>query len=95
MRTESNIHVEYAPEEAPPRPLIPLKGRGAVWNPPNRFEQIDFVADPEELDADEPGPRTVFLRDTTKSVLTRNDSPDVGFDVSLNPYRGCEHGCLC
>ena len=93
MRTESNIHVEDAPEEAPKRPLVALKGRGAVWNPPNRFEQIDFVADPDELGADEPGPRTVFLRDTTKSVLTRNDSPDVGFDVSLNPYRGCEHGC--
>ena len=94
MRTESNIHVEYAPEEAPQRPLVPLKGRGAVWNPPNRFETIDFVPDLDELGEDDGRPRTVFLRDTTKSVLTRNDSPDVGFDVSLNPYRGCEHGCI-
>jgi DNA repair photolyase len=40
------------------------------------------------------GPRTEFLRDSTRTVLTRNDSPDVGFEYSVNPYRGCEHGCI-
>ncbi len=40
------------------------------------------------------GPRTRILRDASRSVLTRNSSPDVGFDWSLNPYRGCEHGCV-
>jgi DNA repair photolyase len=41
-----------------------------------------------------PKPSTLYLRDTSRSVLTRNDSPDVPFDVGLNPYRGCEHGCI-
>ncbi len=44
--------------------------------------------------ADEPSPATDFLRDSTSSIIARNDSPDVGFDASVNPYRGCEHGCV-
>jgi len=43
---------------------------------------------------DDPAPRTVFLRDTSRSVIARNDSPDIPFELSLNPYRGCEHGCI-
>src|SRR5207237_5052880 len=39
-------------------------------------------------------PRTIFMRDPTRTIITRNDSPDVGFDCSINPYRGCEHGCI-
>jgi DNA repair photolyase len=79
--------------------LIPIRGRGAAYNPPNRFEPVEFIPDGDALDAelaeDElPLPRTRFLRDTTKSIITRNDSPDVGFDASINPYRGCEHGCI-
>ncbi|HEX2203040.1 MAG TPA: PA0069 family radical SAM protein [Longimicrobium sp.] len=91
---------DFVPETddvAVARPLVALRGRGAAHNPVNRFVQIDFVPDGDFLDADEddaPGPRTVFLRDATKSILSRNDSPDVGFDVSVNPYRGCEHGCI-
>lgn len=85
-------------EDAPvARPLVALRGRGTAHNPVNRFVQIDFVPDGDFLDAEEddaPGPRTVFLRDATKSILSHNDSPDVGFDVSVNPYRGCEHGCI-
>ena len=41
-----------------------------------------------------PGPLTQFLPDATQSILAHNDSPDIGFDTSLNPYRGCEHGCV-
>ena len=67
------------------------RGRGSVDNPAGRFETIAVERDPEE-----PAPERVateLLADTSRSVITRNDSPDVGFDVSLNPYRGCEHGC--
>jgi len=69
-----------------------IKGRGAGINPKNRFEIIDVERDPEI-----PGPDridTELLRDTSRSLITRNDSPDVGFEVSINPYRGCEHGCV-
>jgi DNA repair photolyase len=82
----------------PPTPklhqLQPPRGRGAAHNPPNRFEPLAFERD-EPWDADEdPGPRTVFLRDATRRAIARNDSPDVGFSASVNPYRGCEHGCV-
>ncbi len=72
----------------------PLKGRGAADNPPNRFELLRY----EPLDdgaADErPAPATQFFHDKTTSIIATNDSPDVGFSASINPYRGCEHGCI-
>lgn len=74
-----------------------LRGRGASWNPANRFDGVDYTAldDAGAYDEDEtPTPETVYLEDISKSILVRNDSPDVGFDVSINPYRGCEHGCI-
>lgn len=68
-----------------------VRGRGATSNPAGRFERLDVDLDPAEwADMD---PRTVLLRDHTKSVLTRNSSPDVRASVTFNPYRGCEHGC--
>ncbi len=67
--------------------------RGAGFNPKNRFEQLEYISEPDEIDPDAPPLRTVFLRDDTQSIITRNNSPDVGFETSLNPYRGCEHGC--
>ncbi|MFL5382870.1 MAG: PA0069 family radical SAM protein [Longimicrobiaceae bacterium] len=76
------------------KPLIQLRGRGTAHNPPNRFVQMDFVPDYDELDPEAPGPGTVFLRDATRTIIARNDSPDVGFSASVNPYRGCEHGCI-
>jgi DNA repair photolyase len=73
-----------------------LKARGAAANPPNRFQpiRIDLEpgADPEE-EGGGPDPRTVYLRDASRSALATNDSPDIGFEASLNPYRGCEVGC--
>ena len=74
------------------RPLPVLRGRAAAWNPANRFERL-HVDRERWLDPDDPPPETVLLRDATRSILARNDSPDVGFDVGINPYRGCEHGC--
>src|SRR5262245_38239185 len=71
-----------------------IRGRGAADNPPNRFEQLHYEPDPDADPADQPAPETLFFRDATRSILATNDSPDVGFDVSINPYRGCEHGCV-
>lgn len=78
-----------------------MKGRGASWNPQNRFERLAYVHDDDAVDVpvdldDEPAPlpQTTFLRDPTRTIIAHNDSPDVGFTWSINPYRGCEHGCI-
>src|SRR4051812_21429421 len=70
-----------------------IVGRGAAGNPKNRFERIEAELDLGEPD-EEPGRETVFLRDTSRSIIARNSSSDIGFDASINPYRGCEHGCV-
>ena len=75
------------------RQLVQLHGRGTATNPINRFEQIGFEPDLDEL-LDSPAPRTRFFRDTSRKAIASNDSPDVGFSFSVNPYRGCEHGCI-
>src|SRR3989454_1032133 len=72
---------------------LPIRGRGATENPPNRFEKLHYEPEPGEAALDGPAPATQFYKDTTRSIIARNDSPDVGFDASVNPYRGCEHGC--
>ncbi len=67
-----------------------LRGRGAATNPQSRFEKlavISEVAPPDRVP-------TQFLRDDSRSIIARNESPDVPFDASINPYRGCEHGCI-
>jgi DNA repair photolyase len=68
-------------------------GRGATFNPPNRFERLHVEPDPDAPPEERPDPRTQFFFDATGSLLTTNDSPDIPFSVGLNPYRGCEHGC--
>ena len=73
---------------------MPVRGRGAGSNPPNRFYRRSVVPDPEAAEPDEPLPRTQFIKDTARTIIARNDSPDVGFERSINPYRGCEHGCV-
>lgn len=80
-------------EPDPRKPVSPLPGRGASFNPPNRFEPWHYEPDPDLAAEEQPLPRTRFLIDRSVRVLSFNDSPDLGFDVSLNPYRGCEHGC--
>ena len=75
-------------------------GRGAGFNPHNRFEELRVEAFPDDSVADglpdAPPPRieTKFYVDSSKSILAVNDSPDLGFRFSINPYRGCEHGCV-
>jgi DNA repair photolyase len=74
-----------------------LKGRGALSNPPVRFESTSVEKTDDGWHHEEEGttslPQTV-LPDRAKSVITTNNSPDVGFDQSINPYRGCSHGCV-
>ncbi len=79
----------------------PVKGRGAVTNRVGRFEKQDRVLTDDgwgvhDPDAEEEPPklRTTLGIDTARSVIARNDSPDIPFDRSINPYRGCEHGCV-
>lgn len=72
-------------------------GRGTDRDPANRFERESREAfdDGWETGAeDAPAPETVLIRDATRSIISWNDSPDLGFDRGLNPYRGCEHGCI-
>ena len=78
-------------------PSAPRKGRGAISNAAGRFEPATHVAIDDgwgTADEDAPPLETQYLRDTSKTVIARNNSPDVGFDRSINPYRGCEHGCI-
>ncbi|MFQ5801648.1 MAG: PA0069 family radical SAM protein [Candidatus Methylomirabilales bacterium] len=72
----------------------PIRGRGATENSPNRFETLWYVRDPDRTDPEDPAPETQFLNDSSRTIITYNDSPDVGFEASVNPYRGCEHGCI-
>jgi DNA repair photolyase len=82
--------------DSPPAPTAAasIHGRGAASNPPNRFEPIQLERDADWNPEDDPAPRTQFLRDSSATIINYNDSPDVGFDASVNPYRGCEHGCI-
>jgi DNA repair photolyase len=69
------------------------RGRGANINPANRFEALHYELE-DWCEPDESKTvRTQFLRDDSQSIISYNNSPDVGFDASINPYRGCEHGC--
>ena len=69
-----------------------IRGRGIAYDPPNRFETVHLEM--ESGHRGEAKPLTSFLADATRSIVARNKSPDVGFDASVNPYRGCEHGCV-
>jgi DNA repair photolyase len=69
-------------------------GRGAGINPPNRFVRLTLAPDPDAPPDDSSAPATVFFHDHTRTAIATNDSPDIGFDASINPYCGCEHGCI-
>ncbi len=87
--------------ESVPRPVATPHGRGAVGNPRNRFERLEVEVDDEVAPEDavsnySAAPDRVpteVLRDTSRTIIATNDSPDIPFDASINPYRGCEHGC--
>lgn len=82
-------------------PMINSKGRGTALQPGNRFERHSIELDPgafAELSATDPDyvplrPETRCFSDDSQSIISKNDSPDLNFTCSLNPYRGCEHGC--
>ena len=71
------------------------RGRGAVSNASGRFERFarEICLDDMETDEDLPSFPTEVMVERPKTIITRNDSPDISFDRSINPYRGCEHGC--
>jgi DNA repair photolyase len=76
------------------------RGRGAGFNPMNRFETTHHELELEQVEEDEEylkalnRPKTEYLTDRSRTIIAENDSPDVGFEASINPYRGCEHGCV-
>jgi DNA repair photolyase len=79
----------------------PTKGRGATFNPANRFrlherQPFDDGWQPAEIEVDDapPRPRTIVTLQRARTIVMRNDSPDVPFTQSINPYQGCEHGCI-
>lgn len=78
---------------------VTLKGRGAHVQPANpylavrRVDDFEQVAVDEDFLAEASRPPTEYLADESQSIITENDSPDVGFRFSVNPYRGCAHGC--
>ena len=79
------------------RPPSAPRGRGARSNPDNRYAEHgrELVDDGwGGLDQEPPPLRTTLTKDTSRTVINYNQSPDVGFDRSINPYRGCEHGCV-
>lgn len=88
---------EQSPEPPPPRPPpASPRGRATSMNPDSRYdahrrEAVDDGWWPAESDTD---PRTELGIDTSRSIISHNDSPDIPFDRSVNPYRGCEHGCI-
>ena len=83
-----------------PHDLPILRGRGTPSNPPNRFERLRVEDDFEQMEGDEAfaaelgNVKTEYFVDSSKSIIAQNDSPDVGFTHSINPYRGCAHGCV-
>lgn len=79
-----------------------IRGRGAVENPTGRFEKLNLGSDAETYNAlceaghedGEKQIKTQVFKDTSKTIVSTNDSPDVGMEATVNPYRGCEHGCI-
>src|SRR5579883_652289 len=74
-----------------------LKNRGALSNPEGRFEihtREDFDDGWDSEEEPSSALETILIPEQAKSIISRNDSPDIGFEQSINPYRGCEHGCI-
>ncbi len=74
-------------------PRKPGPGRGSHFNPPNRFAPQHYDAEDEGPDPDETATKTQYFPDHSRTIITENDSPDIPFRYTLNPYRGCTHGC--
>ena len=79
------------------KPSTTPRGRGATSNASGRFESLAREAFDDGWNDDDASPtplRTTVTAEKARTIITRNDSPDIGFDRSINPYRGCEHGCI-
>ena len=76
-----------------PQPGHNIRGRGARGNLPGRFERQTYEPDPGVAEM-APHPATELIPERSKTIISRNNSPDVGFEQSINPYKGCEHGCI-
>jgi DNA repair photolyase len=100
-RTLSMAKPKFRPViEENPQSRQAIHGRGASWSPANRFEKLHVDLIDVDLIDEDPDPQekprraTQYFNDQTKTIIAHNESPDVGFEVSINPYRGCEHGCI-
>src|SRR4029079_3876705 len=78
-------HRHRSPRDRSVKLTEAIKGRGASWNPQNRFEKLEYIVD-DESERDPAVPKTIYLRDPTRTIIAYNDSPDVGFEASVNPY---------
>src|SRR5450755_2322041 len=83
------------------RSFVPIKGRGTVWAIEHRFTDLSHAAFDDGWGTIEQAageerlpPQTEIIEERVKSIIASNDSPDISFDLSINPYRGCEHGCV-
>ena len=93
MKRETDENTALHRIDAPAR----IKGRGAASNPEGRFESIAKTREDDGWHRDEepaPRPDTHVTEERARSIISRNDSPDIHFEQSINPYRGCEHGCI-
>ncbi len=102
----TNTATETEPDNGPAAIMPRPRGRGALSNRNGRFEPTatelvddgwgSLAGDPEHEIAPEIGAQlqTIIGIDTSRTIISRNDSPDIGFDRSINPYKGCEHGCI-
>jgi DNA repair photolyase len=93
MKRDTTDDAALSRIDAPSR----IKGRGAASNPEGRFESIAKTREDDGWHRDEepaPRPETRVTEERARSIISRNDSPDIHFEQSINPYRGCEHGCI-
>jgi DNA repair photolyase len=87
--------VPQSDAEAPAAPQFQyFKGRGALSNPNGRFESTTLERDIDWNPEENSSPKTQFIKDATQTIIAYNNSPDIGFNASINSYRGCEHGCV-
>jgi DNA repair photolyase len=100
-RPDASQDMSALPDAMPPvaMPNLARRGRGATVNPGVRFDRLHGEAFDDgwgslEAFADLPPLPTTLIRDASRSVIAYNTSPDIGFDRAVNPYRGCEHGCI-